>query len=184
MSVLRHATAILLLLLAACASPHRNGAGSVPLRAAEPPSEYTLIGKADTLDWTLRLEVNTKIWDHDDVIDGDDIDGNVGDQTLPFKFGHEFYWAVWTGTEDVSAVGDGLNAENPVVLYSPVEASDEIRSALSVVRIRAPDCTNIVGTLLRSLDRRYLLLVEFDTGTGANALYFDITRWANTVSEH
>lgn len=174
MSVLRHISAIVLLLLAACASPHSKGADSGPLRAAEPPSDYTLIGKADTSDWkNLRLEANTDLWDHDDVLDGSE-----ENETLSFTFGHAFYWAVWTETENVSAVGDGLDVESPVVFYSPVEASAEIRSALSVVTMRAPDRRNIVGTLLRSPDRRYLLLIEFDTAAGANALYFDITNWA------
>ena len=173
MPVLRHATAILLLLLAACASPHGNATGSPPQRAAEPPSDYTLIAKADTHDLTLRLEVNTEIWDRDDFFDGTE-----EDETLPFKFGHAFYWAVWTEPEKISATGDGLAAESPVIIYTAREASDEIRSALRVVSMRAPDRRNVVGTLLRSPDRRYILLVQFDTAGGPSSLYFNVTDWA------
>ena len=180
MSVLRHTGAIVLLLLAACVSPHGEGEDSAPLRTAVPPSDYTLIGKADTRDWkNLRLEVNTDLWDHDDVVDGSE-----ENETLPFTFGQEFYRAVYAESEDVSAAGDGLDPESPIIFYAPADESAWIRSALSVVTMRAPDRTNIVGTLLRSPDRRYVLLVEFDTGTGANALYFDVTRWANTVVDH
>jgi hypothetical protein len=178
MLVLRYASAVLLLLLAACASPHRNGTGSPPQRAAEPPSGYTLIATADTRDSTLRLEVNTEIWTYDDVLDAYE-----EDETLPFKFGHAFYWAVFTETDKISATGDGLAAESPVIIYSAREAYNEIRSALSVVTMRAPDRRNVVGTLLRSPDRRYILFVEFDTAGGTRSLYFDVTNWAKLQLE-
>ncbi len=179
MSVFRHITAILLLLLAACASPHGREPSSPSLRAAEPPADYTLIGRADTSDWKiLQIGVNTDLWDHDDVIDG-----NEEDETLSFNFGHQFYWAVWSEPEQISAVGDGLDVENPVDFYSPVEASDEIRSALSVVTMRAPDRRNVVGRLYRAPDHRYLLLVEYDCAAGASALYFDVTNWAKANSQ-
>jgi hypothetical protein len=123
--------------------------------------------------------VNTGIWDYDDVIDG-----REEDEMIPFTFGHQFYWAVWTEfeSEGISIFGDGLTVESPIDFYSPVEADDELRSAINAVRIRVPDCRNIVGRLYRGPDRRYLLLVEFDSAVGPNALYVDVTNWARANS--
>jgi spore maturation protein CgeB len=71
-----------------------------------------------------------------------------------------------------------LSVKNPIVFSPPVSADAEVQSAANLIANRAPDRRNIVGRLFRSPDRRYLLLIEFETAAGANALYFDITNWA------
>ena len=104
--------------------------------------------------------------------------------SLSIHFGLHFPLAVQDAkAQDLGTVGDGLSAGNPLVFAPPVAPEVEVESAVNLIASRAPDRRNFVGTLLRSPDRRYLLLIEFETAAGANALYFDITNWAKNRVE-
>jgi hypothetical protein len=172
--LLRHATAILLLAIAACSASGTQGTGSRPQRAAPPPADYTHISSSDTRDSkNIQIGVNTGLI-------GSDEEG----ASLSWHFGLHFPLAVQDAkAEDLGATGDGLSAGSPLVFAPPVAPEAEVQSAVNLIASRAPDRRNMVGTLFRSPDRRYLLLIEFDTAAGANALYFDITDWAKARIE-
>jgi hypothetical protein len=174
MYILRHATAILLLALAACGSPHDRDAGSPPLRAAAPPADYIYIGSGDASDdKNIQVGVNTALFG-----------GDKADEGLSVMFGFYFSAAVHDAQPaEFGTVGDGLSVSNPIVFSPPVEASAELQSAINLVAKRSPDRHNVVGSLYRNSDRRYLLLVEFDNAAGANAIYFDVTKWAKAKAE-
>jgi len=165
----RHATAILFLAITACSTSGPQGTGSPPLRAAQPPANYTLIGSSDAGDGkNIEIGVNTGLI-------GSDEEG----MKLSLHFGFHFPLAVQDAkAEDLGTTGDGLSVGSPLVFAPPVAPEAEVESAANLIASRAPDRRNIVGTLFRSPERRYLLLIEFDTAAGANALYFDITNWA------
>jgi hypothetical protein len=167
--LLGHATAILLLAMAACSASGTQGTESRPQRAAPPPADYTHISTSDASDGkNIEIGVNTGLI-------GSDEEGI----SLSLHFGLHFPLAVQDAkAEDLGTTGDGLSAGNPLVFAPPVVPEVEVESAVNLITSRAPDRRNMVGTLLRSPDRRYLLLIEFDTAAGSNALYFDITNWA------
>jgi hypothetical protein len=168
-SVFRTVTVTLVLAIAACSSPHDKQVSITPMRAAAPPAGYTHIGSADTSDGkNLQVGVNTDL-----------LGGDKGDEMLSVWFGLYFSGAVGDAkAADMGTTGEGLSVKDPIVFSPAVEAATELQNALNLVAHRAPDRHNIVGSLYRSPDRRYVLLVEFDTAAGANALYFDITNWA------
>lgn len=172
MSGFRIATVILLFAVGACSSPRDQQVSIAPVRAAAPPAGYTLISSSDT-----STEKNIQIGVNTDLLGGDD-------GRLAFHFGFHFPGAVREAqAADLATNGDGLSVNSPIVFSPPATAVDEVQGAVNLVARRAPDRENLVGTLLRSPDHRYLLLIEFENKAGKNALYFDVTNWAKATLE-
>jgi hypothetical protein len=166
------AIAILFLVLAACSSP--QGKTGSPLRAADPPSDYVYIASADISDGkNIEIGVNTDLFG-----------GDKADEQLSITFGIYFSSAAGSAeAAELGTTGDGLSVTNPLVFSPPVEAPAELQSALNVLAKRAPDRRNLVGYLYRSPDRHYLLRIEYDSAAGANAVYFNVTNWANKKAD-
>lgn len=170
--VFRIATVVLLLAVAACSSPRDPQISVAPVRAEAPPAGYTLISSSDT-----STEKNIEIGVNTDFLGSDD-------GRLALHFGFHFPSAVREAqAAEIATNGDGLSVDSPVVFSPPVPALDEVQSAVNLVAGRTPDRENLVGTLLRSPDQRYLLLIEFENKAGRNALYFDVTNWTKARLE-
>jgi hypothetical protein len=134
-----------------------------------PPADYTHLSSSDTADnENIEIGLNTDLIGSDEEA-----------MTISLHFGLHFPIAVREAkAEDHATTGDGLSVSNPLVFSPPVSPDAEIQSAVNLIAHRALDRANMVGHLFQSPDRRYLLLIEFDTAAGAKALYFDITEWA------
>ena len=172
MSALRYITVILILALAACSSPEGNDAGSPPQRAAAPPHDYIHIGSADTRQsGNIQIGVNTDLFGGDEAV-----------ERLAITFGIYFSSAVHDATpSEIGNIGKGSSVTDPIVFSPPVEPVAELQSAVNLVAKRAVDRRHLVGSLYRSPEGRYLLLIEFDREAGA--LYFDVTNWAKAKGE-
>jgi len=153
--------------LCGCAQSGGGAGTSVP-RAADPPSDYVVVGS---------VQAN----------EGKDIQAGVnmqaGDPTLSATFGIFFIGAMGDARPlHPGTTGSGLSVRDPIVFAPPVEPRQELDTAAGWLKGRYPDGRASTAWLLRSPGDResatYLLLVHFATGAGGGAVYFDLTRWA------
>lgn len=167
---------LLLLLIAACASPAGSRIGAAAVRADPPPPGYLEIGGADlSADKNIDVMVNTELLGSKDE----------QDVRLSVMFGFYFVGAA-SDAKATSALtsGSGLTATDPIRLSPAGAAEAELKDALNILAARAPDRDSIVGHLYRSPNRQYVVLIFFDTAAGANSLYFDVTNWANQAADY
>ena len=160
--------AILILCLAGLAGcAHSGGVGGTrsdgPIQAERPPSDYVVVGSA------AGGNIGTSI--------------ESGDLALSLYFGLTFVRVAGDAKPShPGTAGAGTSARDPIVFDPPVGSNEELDTALSWLAGRYPDRSHLKGWLLRSPDtagaQKYLLYVELTNAGAANALYIDITRWA------
>lgn len=158
-----------MLLLAACVQAPQGGQPGVAVAAPPPPASYTVIGQTDT-GGAGGIDI---------AVTGLDGSGDKnGDLDLSLIFGVAFGASALDATPaDHGTSGSGSRAANPIVFSPPVDAAGELDAAVNLIAKRYPDRKGLIGTLYRSPEHAYLVRIEFATATGANALYFDVTRW-------
>lgn len=168
MAALRAIGLSCLLALAGCAQSPGAGSPTQRIQAPLPPSGYVLIGESDT---GAKEKIQVGIPDFDSA--GDD------GLTLSLFFGFGFVSAALDPTPaKLGTTGSGASVNDPIAFAPPVKAEVELDSTLNHLANRYPESRNIAGQLFRSPAARYLLRISFDTPAGANAVYYDITRWA------
>jgi hypothetical protein len=153
--------------LAGCAHP--GGAGKTPetgrIQAASPPSDYVVVGSAAGTNVGTNFE--------------------SGDLPLSLFFGLHVVAAAGEAKPTHPGIsGAGTSVRDPIVFDPPVGSNEELDTALGWLAGRFPDRADLKAWLLRTPEsagpRQYLLYVEFESAGAANAVYIDVTRWAET----
>lgn len=159
---------VCLLILSACA-PVAGGAAQ-RVAAPPPPASYIYLGSGDARDANkIVAKINFEYMEQGEP-----------DERLALLFGLLFAGAARTAVAAGPEVsGTGLSADDPIG-FPAVAADAELVAAVNYLAGQFPDRANVVGDLFRAPDHRYVVRVSFDTGAGANALYVDVTRWAQT----
>lgn len=164
----------LLMALGACAQPITGDHGASGVHAAKPPADYAFIGSAggtETKD--VHVGVNTKL-----------LDESEGDGRITALFGIFFLGSVTDAEPTHPGVsGDGSSVENPIDFKPPLPGKDALHTAMNDLAGRFPDRHDVKGDLFRSPAQKYLLYAVFETGQGSNALYYDVTAWADYVKK-
>jgi hypothetical protein len=159
-------TVLIAAALAACASP--GGTTRKTVQAAPVPAGYVGLAQSDLTD-----EKNVNI-----VIDFD-APLEEGEQRLQILFPIMYMGAVSHPPTNLGldgASGTGLGVDSPLAF--PALAADLELDAIGAYLARHfPGHDDDIGSLFRAPDKSYLVLAEFETGAGSNALYFDVTRW-------
>ena len=156
-----------LALLAGCAQS--GGTGKTPetgrIQAASPPSDYVVVGSAAGTNVGTNFE--------------------SGDLPLSMFFGlHVVAYAQEAKPAHPGTTGAGTSVRDPIAFDPPVGADAELDTALGWLAGRFPDRSDLKAWLLRTPDsagmRQYLLYVELENAGAANAVYIDVTQWAES----
>lgn len=169
--LLRNAAVLLLLVLAGCGPASREAAQRVT--AAKPPADYVYLASGDTTD-AKNIEVN---------INFEEMVSTNLDERLILLFGMLFAGAVADAVPAKPDItGDGLSAGDPI-RFPAAAIDDQMAMLNNYLAGRFSDRDNLVGHLYRGPESQYIVRAEFDTGAGANSLYFDVTKWALRKNE-
>jgi hypothetical protein len=162
----RIAAAMLLLGLAACGPNSREAAQRVT--AAKPPEDYVYLASGDTTE-AKKIKVNINF---EEMVSGNP------DERLMLLFGMLFAGAAADAVPaKIDATGGGLSVNDPI-RFSAAATDAQMQSLNNYLADRFPERDDLVGYLYRGPGQEYLVRTEFDTGAGANSLYFDVTQWA------
>lgn len=154
-----------LLLVSACASNAPQDNGNSSIRAQRPPADYVYLASGD-----LRKPGNIDVGINFEAL-------TEGDSHVQVTFGIIFAGRMEDGAPPAPPhSGSGSKVTDPIV-FPAVNDKDEIDAAGDFMADSFPDRADIVGYIFRSPQKRYLMLIEFATDAGANALYFDVSRW-------
>jgi hypothetical protein len=155
---------VALLMVTACAGTKQTSSTNT-IRAPRPPANYVHLASGN-----LRDSDNIEIGINFEAL-------SEGDSHVQVTFGIIFAGSMQDGAPPApSHSGSGSQVDGPII-FPDVDGKTEIDAAGDFMAENYPDRTDIVGHIFRSPQKRYLMLVEFQTGEGANALYFDVSRW-------
>jgi hypothetical protein len=164
----------LLLALGACAQPTTGDHTAPGMHAAKPPADYVFIGSAEgTGTKDVQVGVNTDL-----------LSETAAEGSLTALFGIYFAGAVRDAKPaHPAATGDGSSVENPVVFDPALPGKTVLHTAMNDLAGRFPDRHDVKGYLFRSPAQEYRLYVVFETGRDSNALYYDVTAWADYIKK-
>lgn len=156
-----------LLILGGCAGP--GGTSQKAVQAAPVPAGYVGLSEGD-----LRKPKSIRA-----IVDFDaPLEQNEG--RLQIMFPLLFAGAVQDPSTNVAlagVTGTGLAADTPLT-FPALEANLELTGLGTYLARHFPGHRDVVGSLYRAPDKSYVVRVAFHTLAGANALYFNVTRWA------
>ena len=178
MSIIRLTSlGLVAILAAACTQPGSSG----PATFRRPPADHAIVAQSDlTESKNIDVMIDLKLLDKRQVPLLLPVVFTVGLPAAMDEAAPENSVPENSAAGNVAVTGKGADAADP--LRFPGDVEDELVAAAGYVRRHFPAWRNMVGYLVQTPDKKYLLWATFDDSGGKRGLYFDITRWAEDRS--